>query len=119
MSAFGGHDNSYNAPGNNGPISGWPDAARQGWRQSILSDHRNFNWAPVAQAAATAYCQSLGYPRAVNVAATDPPISGETRWVYRQGAEGTGANQGTYRYHAALVNSWSATCQKKVRVRRR
>ena len=120
LSPFGSNV-GYNAPVSNpDPSSGWPNSARNGFRGSIINNPNNYDWGPATQAAATAYCQSRGYQRAINVVATDPSISGLARWVYRRGIENPAQpGQGTYAYHAALINSWSATCEKKVRVRRR
>ena len=101
-----------------------PDALQTYGRKALLwfvENQKVFyaGLAGVAQAA-TAYCLGRGYQRAVNVAATDPPLAGNTNWAYRQGVENPDPlGQGSYNYHAARVNTWSATCEKKVRVRRR
>ena len=87
----------------------WPSTARTRYTNNTPS----FTWADRAQTAATAYCISQEYERAVDVVATDPALSGIHDWVYERQAAGSG--QG--RHRAARVNTWSATCEKDTRRR--
>ena len=108
----------------------WPRRSRQ---RAVNQNNliANTDWDALSQTAATAYCQSLGYPRAVNVVATDPPPAGGSDggaslagrdndyWVYLRELPTQAAQRGAAKHRAAPVNTWSATCTKKVRVRRR
>ncbi len=85
----------------------WPSTAR------FVYGSPSVNWAAQAQVAATDYCVAQGWQRAVEVAAGDPPLSGNHDWVYERQTYGAAST----RYRAAQVNTWTATCEKDVRRR--
>ena len=117
MARFGGESaGGYTAPG-----GAWRNDARAAFRNDVGNPATPgaIDWAPYAQAAATAYCLSEGYQRAVNVAAVEPWPAGAYSWVYRRGRENPNPlGAGSYKWHAAAVIAWSATCEKEVRRRR-
>ncbi len=73
------------------------------------SSQSSATWQQSTDTAAAEYCRQKGYPRVVS------SISGTEYWEYS-------ANQNSppnYQYYARLARTWRATCEKKVRVRRR
>ncbi len=67
-------------------------------------------WQSLVDTAAAEYCREKGYPRVLS------SISGTEYWEY---SGNVNSNPNTYQYQARLARTWRATCEKKVRVRRR
>ena len=90
-------------------------------REAYDASPPSFDWDERAQIAATAYCASQGYPRAANVAATTPyPTSADREWIYNWDTVLRHSSQQHHvKLQAAFTNTYTAVCQKKVRVRRR
>ena len=102
------------------------------WEQYLLNTHdirnaarRENYWTQLAETAAQAYCQSRGYPTTRNVQRSGRPAdlvntSGNNQlhqgWDY-ENLRDIGGN--TWRGRAYQYVLWSATCEKKVRKRRR
>ena len=85
-----------------------------GAKNAILSQFNsnqgNFDWQGVAETAADTYCQNAKYQRATRVS------SGGETVVYSSDQD---IQLTWYRYNVRKARTWSATCEKKVRVRRR
>ena len=72
----------------------------------------SYNWQTLADAAARAYCQEPPYIRVTRVAPSPEASEG---WDY---GPNTADIPGYYRFQARKTNTWTATCEKKVRRRR-
>ena len=72
----------------------------------------SYNWQTLAEAAARAYCQEQGYIRVTGVAPSPEASEG---WDY---GPNTAVTPGYYQFQARKTNTWTATCEKKVRRRR-
>ena len=86
------------------------------FRDLFLATPPSFEWEPLAQTEARAYCRSLGYPRAVN-AATVPfthTAADPQGWGYTADRN---PSVNLYEMEAYQTREWTATCQKKVRRR--
>ncbi len=102
------------------------------WQQYLLSTHairdanrRDAWWDQQAATAAQAYCESQGYPTTRNIERSSNPadfVNNSSNNQLHQGwgyenLRNTGGN--TWRGRAYQYVLWSATCEKKVRKRRR
>ena len=76
----------------------------------FASSQATATWQALTETTAAEYCRQEGYPRVVS------SISGAEYWEYSHNH-----NQmvNSHQYYARLARTWSATCEKKVRVRRR
>ena len=72
----------------------------------------SYNWQTLAEAAALAYCQEQGYIRVTGVSPSPEASEG---WDY---GPNTAVTPGYYQFQARKTNTWTATCEKKVRRRR-
>ena len=72
----------------------------------------SYNWQTLAEAAARAYCQEPPYIRVTGVAPSPEASEG---WDY---GPNTAVTPGYYQFQARKTNTWTATCEKKVRRRR-
>ena len=102
------------------------------WQQFLLNTHdirnaarRENYWTQLAETEAQAYCQSRGYPTTRNVERSNRPAdfvnnSGNNQlhqgWDYENLRNPSGNDWPGRAYQYVL---WSATCEKKVRKRRR
>ncbi len=78
----------------------------------------SFDFQSAAATAARAHCREIGYQRAVNVVPTTPgaiSVTAPVGWGYSDNQDTGGSHQ----YRAKRTSTWTATCQKKIRVRRR
>ena len=86
--------------------------ARERFANPIGGTAVSYNWQTLADAAARAYCQE---PRYIRVTGVSPSPEASEGWDY---GPNTSVATGFYRFQARKTNTWTATCEKKVRRRR-
>ncbi len=105
--------------GSNGvPPRNTPVDARQEAREAFTtsppsgfsSSQAVATWQALTDTAAAEYCRQKGYPRVLS------SISGTEYWEY---SGNVNSNPNNWQYQARQARTWRATCEKKVRVRRR
>ena len=112
--------------GDHGSTFSSDQATYEGYaRVAYLNSTPAFDWDERAKIAATEYCKSRGYPRAVNVAATTPHPTPDVNtipagWIYNlDNVQNHPTQPGSIKLQAGYTNTYTATCEKKVRGSRR